>query len=145
MNAENEQRAALVNAACGWIGTPYHHKQRVKGAGVDCAQLLIATYADAGLIEAFDTGEYPEDWMMHRDEERFLAWVEKYLVEVTAPKSGDVAIWRFGRSFSHGAIVTQWPEFIHAYKAAGCVCPGNIEHDIGLSARRVRFYSFFKG
>lgn len=145
MTTENEQRAALVEAARGWIGTPYHHRARVKGAGVDCAQLLIGVYAEAGVIEAFDTGEYPMDWMMHREEERFLAWVERYLVEVETPSPGDVAIWRFGRTFSHGAIVTEWPEFIHAYRTAGCVCFGNNDQDVGLSARPVRFYSFFRG
>jgi cell wall-associated NlpC family hydrolase len=140
-----DERHALVTAAHGWLNTPYHHRARVKGAGVDCAQLLIGVYADAGLISAFDTGEYPPDWMLHREEERFLAWIDQYLVEVEQPLPGDVAIWRFGRSFSHGAIVTYWPEFIHAWRVAGCVCLGNLEQDLDLSRRSVRFYSFFKG
>ena len=58
---ETQQRTALVDAARSWLNTPYHHKARVKGAGVDCAQLLIGVYTDAGLIEAFDTGDYPPD------------------------------------------------------------------------------------
>lgn len=142
---EEQQRVALVQAARGWIGTPYHHKARVKGAGVDCAQLLIGVYAEAGLIAEFDTGDYPMDWMLHREEERFLAWVERYLVEVEEPAPGDVVVWRFGRSFSHGAIVTSWPEFIHAYRVTGIVCHGSIEQDHDLSTRKIKFYSFFKG
>lgn len=139
-----DERHALVQAARSWLNTPYHHRARIRGAGVDCAQLLIGAYADAGLIAAFDTGEYPPDWMLHREEERFLAWIDRYLVEVDQPMAGDVAIWRFGRSFSHGAIVTDWPEFIHAYRVAGCVCLGNLGQDLDLSRRSVRFYSYFK-
>ncbi|WP_035384480.1 C40 family peptidase [Ferriphaselus sp. R-1] len=142
---EAQQRTALVEAARSWLNTPYHHKARVKGAGVDCAQLLIGVYADAGLIKAFDTGDYPPDWMLHREEERFLAWVERYLVEVESPLPGDVAIWRFGRSFSHGAIVVAWPQFIHAYRVAGCVCLGQLDQDIDLMRRSIKFYSFFQG
>lgn len=142
---ESEHRAALVMAAHNWLNTPYHHKARIKGAGVDCAQLLIGVYAEAGLIEPFDTGDYPPDWMLHREEERFLAWVNQYLVEVETPLPGDVAIWRFGRSFSHGAIVVDWPLFIHAYRVAGCVCFGSAGQDIDLARRAVRYYSFFRG
>ncbi|HYL49488.1 MAG TPA: hypothetical protein VET84_09005 [Stellaceae bacterium] len=34
---------------------------------------------------------------------------------------GDIALWRFGRCFSHGAIVIEWPVVIHAYLGRGCV------------------------
>ncbi|MGH6984585.1 MAG: hypothetical protein ACREEI_10205 [Stellaceae bacterium] len=33
----------------------------------------------------------------------------------------DIALWRFGRCFSHGAIVVDWPVVIHAYLGRGCV------------------------
>jgi|SRR5579872_717175 len=33
----------------------------------------------------------------------------------------DIALWRFGRCFSHGAIVVDWPIVIHAYLGRGCV------------------------
>lgn len=98
-----------------WIGTPYHHRARVKGHGVDCAQLLVEVYSNAGLVEKFDTGEYPGDWMLHRDEERFIGWIEKYARRVPGPKAGDIVIWKYGRSFSHGGIVIAWPHVIHAF------------------------------
>ena len=37
------------------------------------------------------------------------------------PKPADIALWRFGRCFSHGAIVIDWPLVIHAYAGKGCV------------------------
>lgn len=117
-----EQRDAIVREAEGWLRTPWHHNARVKGAGVDCAQLIIAAYVNAGVIaDDIDTGQYSRDWMHHREEERFLAWVRLYLDEVAVPGRGDVAVWRFGRCYSHGGIVVKWPQIIHAYQPERCV------------------------
>lgn len=49
-----EYRLAVIESAKAWLGTPWHHMARVRGAGVDCAQLLMATYSDAGVIEPFE-------------------------------------------------------------------------------------------
>ena len=51
MNAA-DLRAAVCSEARRWIGTPWHHRQRALGAGVDCAHLLIAVYAACGLLIA---------------------------------------------------------------------------------------------
>src|SRR5690349_11447583 len=37
-------RARLLDEARTWLLTPWHHNARVRGAGVDCGQLLIACY-----------------------------------------------------------------------------------------------------
>jgi hypothetical protein len=37
-------KRAQVQEALTWLGIPYHHHARVKGVGVDCAQLLCAVY-----------------------------------------------------------------------------------------------------
>lgn len=116
MTTEQEQRAAVVVEACTWLGTPYVHQAKVKGAGVDCGQLLVAVYSAAGVVEPFETGYYPADWMLHRDEEKYLGWVRKFAKETNDPQPGDIAVWRFGRCISHGAIVLDWPIVIHAYK-----------------------------
>jgi NlpC/P60 family putative phage cell wall peptidase len=114
------ERAAVVAEAEAWLGTPFHHEARVKGAGVDCAQLLAGVYHNAGLIPNLNISHYPHDWHMHRDAERYLATVFQYAVEVQGledrtPLPGDIVVFRFGRTFSHGAIVTAWPMVIHAY------------------------------
>jgi cell wall-associated NlpC family hydrolase len=150
---EEKQRAAVVACAQGWLRTPYHHHANVKGAGVDCAFLLLEVYVEAGLIERFDPGHYPADWMMHRDEERYLATIERFarrqLGDDETPGPGDVVAWRFGRCFSHGAIVTRWPYVIHAYARSGVVEELNVEQDEGLmrlksgEPRPRRFYSLW--
>jgi hypothetical protein len=40
---------------------------------------------------------------------------------------GNVLIWRYGRTFSHGAIVSQWPMIIHA-SFPGWLLPRGVRH-----------------
>lgn len=141
---ETALRSAIVAEAQSWLGTPYHHRARVKGAGVDCAMILIEVYATVGLVDTFDPGEYPPDWMMHREEERYLGLVEKFGEQVETPKPGDIAVWKFGRTFSHGAIVIDWPQIIHAHrKTGGVVLADGTQAD--LAGREHRFYSILEG
>ena len=144
-------RAAVVAEAQTWLRTPHHHMGRVKGAGVDCGQSIAAAFIGAGLVPDFDTGQYTADWMQHHDEERYLEFVERYLDRIDGPPlPGDVAVWRFGKCFSHGAIVVDWPLVIHAYRPERMVVYGDAstgalarEHlkGGGSAARPVRFYS----
>lgn len=133
-------RQKIIDEAMTWERTPWHHHARVKGVGVDCAQYLIAVFSAVGLIEEFDPGAYPPDWMLHRSDEKFLEWLGKYGHPVTTPEPGDVAIWRFGRTFSHAAIVTEWPKVIHAFRPHRAVVQGNAT--LGeLSGRKALLYS----
>jgi NlpC/P60 family putative phage cell wall peptidase len=120
---EKSERAAVVAEARRWLGTPYHHGACVKGAGVDCAQLLIGVFSAVGLIATPKIESYPPDWHLHRSAERYLGIVLAHARELEdeMPLPGDVALWRFGRCYSHGAIVIEWPLIIHAYLARPCV------------------------
>ncbi|MGH7053678.1 MAG: hypothetical protein ACREFA_07660, partial [Stellaceae bacterium] len=44
------QRGLVVAEAESWIGTPFHHEAAVRGAGVDCLNLLAEVYCAAGFI-----------------------------------------------------------------------------------------------
>lgn len=101
-----------------WLGTPWHHEGDVIGAGVDCAMLLVRVFVAAEVIKAFDPRPYPIDHMLHSDEERFLGWLEKHAdpVNTDHPQPADVLVYRVGRCYSHGAIVTQWPYILHAFR-----------------------------
>jgi cell wall-associated NlpC family hydrolase len=116
------ERAAVVEEAREWLRTPYHHMGRVKGAGVDCATLLAEVFARAGAVPRFGIPFYPPDWHLHRDAERYLGFVLEHAREIESdPLPADMALWRFGRCFSHGAIVVDWPLVIHAYAGKGCL------------------------
>jgi cell wall-associated NlpC family hydrolase len=124
------ERQAVVAEALSWVGTPFHHFGKVKGAGVDCAQLLAETFVRVGLIRPPIAGYYPADWHLHRDAERYLNQVLIDAVEMPlpaerTPEPGDVVLFRFGRCFSHGALVTGWPVIVHAYVGKP-VLPENI-------------------
>lgn len=112
-------REQVVAEAMTWLRTPYHHAGRVKGGGVDCATILIEVYAVCGLIENFDPGFYPMDWMLHRDEERYLGFVLERAKRVENPLPGDVLVFKIGRTFSHSAIVVDMPLCIHAHRDDG--------------------------
>lgn len=137
---EADVRAQIVAEAQKWLRTPYHHRARVLGAGVDCSMLLAEVYEGAKLIEHVEP-DYPPDWHLHRSEELYIDWLLRCGgVEIEGPpQPGDVAVWRFGRTFSHGAIVVAWPTVIQAYLSR------NVEYasalDEPLASRPVRFFS----
>lgn len=136
-------RQEVVREAHTWLGTPYHHQGRVKGVGVDCGMLLIEVFRDCGLVPDIDPRPYPPDWHLHRDEERYLGWIRKYAAPVEIPQPGDIALFRFGRCISHGAIVVEWPRVIHSYIRDGCILADATAAP--LAARLQSFYSVFRG
>lgn len=110
------EQLAAVRAACeAWKGTPFHHAARVRGVGVDCANLLIGVYGDAGLVPPFDLGYYPQDWMMHRRQERFIEQISEHADEVRSPEAGDTVLMRFGGCFSHAGICMGGRDFFHVF------------------------------
>ena len=117
----NEHRSAVLVEARRWIGTPYHHMGRVKGVGADCATFPAEVYAAVGVIASVPIAFYPQDWHLHRGEERYLAQVLDVAREVVAPEPGDLALWRIGRAFAHGAIVIAWPRIVHAAIGLGVI------------------------
>ena len=62
-------------------------------------------------------------------------WMEAVAVEVAAPQPGDIAIFRFGRCFSHGGIVLSGGRIVHAMMQHG-VCSVSDLHEAFLSKER---------
>lgn len=138
-------RAAVVAETRSWLATPYHHHARIKGVGVDCAQILCAVFEAVGMVAPVDTGFYPTDWHLHHSEERYMAWLDRYgrrlaLDEQAQP--GDVALFQFGRCYSHGAIVVEPELLVHAYIGRGVILSRMTEDP--LAGRLVKYWSLFK-
>lgn len=129
MTPENQK--AVVDEAKSWLGTPYHHAAGIKGVGVDCAYLLIEVFAKCGLVERFTPARYPMDWHFHKGDELYLGNVLKYAHEVDIPEPGDIALYKFGRCISHGAIIVDWPRVIHAVRNQGCVVANGTASGLG--------------
>ena len=116
-------RERVVAEALTWIGTPYRHHQRVKGAegGTDCAQILAAVYEAAGVVGHIDLGEYSSQWHLHHSRELYLEWLQRvgaWPLRDEPPQAGDVGVWMFGLTHSHGGIVIEGgedPVVLHSY------------------------------
>jgi cell wall-associated NlpC family hydrolase len=146
--SEHQERALVIAEARSWIGTPYHTQGDVKRAGVDCGMLLVRVFVDCGLVAPFDPRPYPNDWFLHRSEEKYLGFVFDHAKEVESPFPGDVMVFRYGRCYSHGAIVTHAAplKIIHAYQPAGIVLEETVERNPALSdpRRKPKFLSYWK-
>lgn len=138
-------REDVVREALRWEGTPYHHRARLRGIGVDCAMLPAAVYEAVRLIPRVEP-DYSPQWMLHRDEEQFLGWVTRFAREIPrrAVGPGDLAIWKYGRCYSHAAIVIDLPEVLHAVIRGGGVVRGNADRDEELRSRPVKFFTLFE-
>jgi cell wall-associated NlpC family hydrolase len=133
----DQVRAAIVNEARSWIGTPYHLRSRIKGAGADCGSFLIGVFQNVGMIgQEVEPPNYPENWWQNVSDERYKFAMMKYahsIVEGVAyrlgvlkpskdiafaitPQPGDVVLSRAAgsRVYNHAGIVTQWPRLVHA-------------------------------
>lgn len=148
---EAGDRKRVVEVAYSWLGTPYHTGGKVKGVGVDCLTLLAGIFEEAGLVSDVAIPYYPNDWHLHRTQERYLEGLLTYCKETKEPQAGDIALWKFGRCFSHGAIIIDYPLIIHAFVGRECVLEDLSKSDwlnfIGTKAsnkpRPVRFFSVF--
>lgn len=130
---------AIVSEALSWLNTPYHPHGRVKGVGVDCAMLLAEVYERAGTIPRVDPGHYSPQFGLHRSEEVFKGFVETYGTEIDVPEPGACVLFRYGRCYSHGAVMVSDTEFVHASLPVRMVCLGALG-DAEVSKRETKFY-----
>ncbi len=128
---EAAMRRGVIAEAESWLGTPFHHQGRVKGpeGGVDCAMLLFEVFKAAfGSTDHWpltpDHFAYSPQWHLHHSEEKYLQMIADLGGrEIPGPpQPGDLAVWKIGRTYSHGAIVAAWPEIIHAAAAPIRAC-----------------------
>ncbi|MDR3407932.1 MAG: hypothetical protein P4L68_05490 [Methylovirgula sp.] len=146
--SETEERAAVVAEARRWIGTPYHNCADLRGVGVDCGMLIVRVFVDTGLCAPFDPRPYPPDWHLHRSDERYLGFVFDRCAEVEEPRPGDILVFRYGRCYSHGGIVTAATplSIVHAFWPAGIVIEETLSRNAQLAdpARRRRAFSYWR-
>jgi hypothetical protein len=136
MSFEGGERRHVVREARSWVGTPYHPQGDIRGIGVDCGMLLVRVFVDTGLCRPFD-----------RAEERYLGFIFDRAKEVTTPLPGDVMVFRYGRCFSHGGIVTIASPLtiVHAFQPALAVLEEEVARCPALyaCARQPKFFSLW--
>lgn len=120
----SELRLKVLAEAESWLGTPFEHLQRCKGAGTDCGQFLLGVYHNAGCIPYVKTEYYPRDFHLHNNREWYMELILQFASEIPGPpEPGDLALFKLGDGlvFSHGAIVENWPKVIHSFIHRGVV------------------------
>lgn len=125
----------IVHNAVKWVDTPYHHHARIRGVGVDCAQLVVGVALESGCItdnEAKDIPNYPVQWHLHNREEKLLDVLDVFgCVEIDKSDThpGDIICFQFGRTTSHLGIMINGTQFIHARYDTGKVVINTIQHE----------------
>ena len=118
----------IVEAARGWIGTPYLHQASVRGAGCDCLGLLRGVWREVMGAEPEPVPAYSQDWSEPQGDERLWRAAMAHLVAkpLDAGTPGDVILFRMraGAVAKHlGLRSATGPEarFIHSYSGHGVV------------------------
>lgn len=84
-------REDIVRVARSYLGTPFHHRGRLPGVGLDCAGILVCAARELALVAAgFDVPPYT----MTPDGRSMVAWCERYMTPVTreAMQPGDAVL-----------------------------------------------------
>jgi cell wall-associated NlpC family hydrolase len=127
----------IIEEAKSWVGTKYHDHARIKGAGVDCAQLLVGVFEGTGLApevpvpNGYSTvvpngSEYIDTILLYCDE---IAEVE------AAP--GDIVVYQTSHGWMHSAIIVSWPcHVIHATEKRGVISSHGSEDFLRRKPRR---------
>ena len=139
---EEQQRQSVIDEAMTWLRTPHHNMSRLKGVGVDCGQFPIAVYSACGLMPDIKPERYAHDFHLHQNKEWYLSLAQSNGREFSGPpKKGDFVLYKIGRVFSHGAIVVEWPDVIHAAVGIGVILDkGNQGF---LASRHIKAVKFF--
>lgn len=115
-------RQEVIDEAYSWVGTPYMHRQRVKGydGGCDCIQFLIGMAISLDIYPG-DTKTvveyYSPQWHLHRGDPlllngiRELGLIEKPIKEC---RPGDLLAFQYARAVSHLGIIVKSRKIVHA-------------------------------
>ena len=130
----------IAKAAESYIGTPHVNGAKVKGAGIDCGMLLIASLEDAGIIkkDSIKIAPYSNEWHLHHSDEWFLSYVRKYCKKAAV---------EYGRCISHAGVYIGDGIIVHAVVDEGVIM-SNINEIMFLDAHghsRLRGVYRFKG
>ena len=127
----------IVAEALSWVRTPYHKHACIKGAGVDCAQLLVGVFEGTGLApnvpvpHGYSTvvpngSEYVDTILLYCDE----------IAESEAGR-GDIVLYRTSHGWMHAGIIIEWPgHVVHAVEKRGVVSSHGTEDFLRRKPRR---------
>jgi len=111
-------RTRIIALARGWLGTPYHHRASVRGAGCDCIGLIAGLWRELYGAEPEAPGAYTGDWAEATGSEALLEAAARHLRPVLPADAlpGDVLIFRLRQNVvaKHAAILVNPTHMVHA-------------------------------
>lgn len=143
---EQTQRQDVVAEAMTWLNppTPFHFKAKIKGVGCDCLSLITECFRVCDVIVNPEVPNYQGHWHLHRSEELYIQGLEKYCKRVEVPNPADIALFHCGRTYSHAAIITEWPMIIHSMAPIGVIMTDALKDGIlrrEHGRHEIQFYS----
>jgi NlpC/P60 family putative phage cell wall peptidase len=137
--------AAVIAAACGWLGTPYHDQASIRGIGCDCLGLVRGVWREVVGPEPLPLPPYSRDWGETGAREPLAEGARAIMFEipVTEIARGALVLFRMrtGAVAKHCGILVVPDRFIHAYERTGV-----IEEPLTAAwRRRVAFAFLFPG
>lgn len=127
-------RAAIVDEARSWIGTPFQHQQSLRGVGCDCIGFVRGVARGVGMNDPFASGEAMKYFGYGRTPEpkAFRAACAAFLLPIGRGDvlPGDILTFRFGPDPMHFAIMAdrELPYIVHAYAQAKKVVENRLDH-----------------
>lgn len=115
------RRDEIVEAALGWVGTPYHHQASARGVGCDCLGLVRGVWRDVIGAEPEAMPAYTADWAEAHGRETLLEGAARHFTPAGEAKPGSILVfrWKAGAPAKHVGIATSQGRFVHAYQSAG--------------------------
>lgn len=124
-------RAQIVAAARGWLGTPFVEQQHVKGAGCDCLGLLIGIAKELGEVPPdFSAGPYKQV----PDKRKLRKGLRAHLrpIPLADMRPGDVVSFAQSGDEYHVGVLVDYRDglgVVHALKARRKVVEHRLDSD----------------
>lgn len=110
----------VLEAATGWIGTPYRHQASQKGVGCDCLGLVRGVWRELYGGEPEAPGPYAPDWAEAGGGDPLVEAARRHCRErpVAEVRPGDLILfrWRPHLPAKHAGILFDERRFLHAYE-----------------------------
>ena len=116
---------AVIAAARGWLGTPYHDQASLRGVGCDCLGLARGVWRDLVGAEPQPIPPYSRDWGETGAREVLADGARGMMIEISLAQIGPGALVLFRMApraiAKHVGILTAPDRFIHAYDRLGVI------------------------